>query len=545
MMNVHYQGIGKIIRSKETLAKLEATGQYVIEPKMDGISVTVATNENGEIDQIISRSGQIKTTKGFNAFLGRKLGLKNSIFAGELITPKAELHVFDVVKLLGNDVASYDNEKRRQMLERMDIWKDRLVLVPRYSDHFVERFEKIIEAGGEGVVVKKVGAGTTYAGGTRNPEWLKYKKMLTVDYVIMGYDISASTKYKGQIKAIKIGIYKNGALKQVGKVGSMKEKDRLFFSKEGSSLIGKVIEVGGYEVFPSGAMRHPYFIRMRPDLTRHDANLEKIRFVNEGVELKDKILESWAIGDQSGITYWHGGDGKEDNDKRNLRYWNSLKKKKKKKLKEGLIDMEHEGMSYWNSPDWKFDTDSKALKYWNKLKKKKKPRLKESQEEEWVFRDTPASQIYDEGRNDPDNFDFEKGLDRLIEQPKEDGADWYILLAGKWWKHFNYAKGLKALRDLESSYLYEVPREWPRGIEEVKQASQRIKYQASKMPKKPFKLKEDLWSLGTDRAPTHSGLSYWSDSDGKFVDRVQELVKIKKRNKNARTRKPKRRTTGT
>ena len=42
--------------------------------------------------------------------------------------------------------------------------------------------------------------------------------------------------------------------------------------------------MGGYEVYPSGAMRHPYFIRMRPDLNRHDANLEK-------VEIKENTID--------------------------------------------------------------------------------------------------------------------------------------------------------------------------------------------------------------------------------------------------------------
>jgi hypothetical protein len=105
---------------------------------------------------------------------------------------------------------------------------------------------------------------------------------------------------------------------------------------------------------------------------------------------KSRILESWSIGDQSGVTYWYGGDGKEDNDKRNLRYWNSIKKKKKK-IKEGYQDMEADGISYWNSPDWKFDTDQRALKYWNSMKKKKKRGLREDAQADKAIRDRIAS----------------------------------------------------------------------------------------------------------------------------------------------------------
>ena len=95
----------------------------------------------------------------------------------------------------------------------------------------------------------------------------------TMNYIITSYDISNDKCYEGMVESIHLGIYKDSKMKKVGVVSFMKKEDRKFFTEEGHHLIGKVVEVGGDKILPSGAMRHPYFIKMRPDLTRHDASL--------------------------------------------------------------------------------------------------------------------------------------------------------------------------------------------------------------------------------------------------------------------------------
>ena len=243
-MTSYYQGIKTVIRHPQTLKKYEKTGQYIAEPKLDGIWVSIHTDADGVITQFTSRHGKIKTSKGFNKFLGRHTQLQNTVLVGEVITKKGELHIFDVPKLLGRDVSSYDFERRRGILEKLNIYTGGISLVPQYKNSFVEHFNLIISEGGEGLVIKKIGKGTAYKAGTKTHEWSKIKKTLTMDYVIMGYDISSSKSYSGMIKAIQLGIYKNGKLEKVGKVGSMKVKDREFFSEKGAHLIGKVI--GGW-----------------------------------------------------------------------------------------------------------------------------------------------------------------------------------------------------------------------------------------------------------------------------------------------------------
>lgn len=45
----------------------------------------------------------------------------------------------------------------------------------------------------------------------------------------------------------------------------MSDDQRLEFGKNGDAYIGKVVEVAGFEVFDSGSMRHPSFVRVRDD----------------------------------------------------------------------------------------------------------------------------------------------------------------------------------------------------------------------------------------------------------------------------------------
>jgi len=95
----------------------------------------------------------------------------------------------------------------------------------------------------------------------------RLKRTFTMDYVIMGYEMSTAKKYKklGWIKNILCGLFIENELKQVVKVGSMTEEWRKIFSRKKKEFIGQVIEVKGFQIFKSGALRHPSFLRVRKD----------------------------------------------------------------------------------------------------------------------------------------------------------------------------------------------------------------------------------------------------------------------------------------
>jgi ATP-dependent DNA ligase len=275
----YYMGIKNTIQNPQYLEELEKTGNFIAEKKMDGIWCSIQTNSVGVITNIVSRHEKEKITKGFIYFIDRNIELSDCILTGELITKNNELHIFDVIKFKNEDTTKYNNEKRREILESLDIYKDKINLVQRWDRDFLKHYNEVINNGGEGLVIKKIGNGTIYIPDTKNSNWYKIKKHMTTDYIITGFDISTSIKYRGQIKAIKLGLYKDGIIKEVCRCGSMKEKDRKYFTDNQKNIIGDVVEIGGYDVFPSGATRHPFFIRLRPDLNKEDANFSKINIV--------------------------------------------------------------------------------------------------------------------------------------------------------------------------------------------------------------------------------------------------------------------------
>jgi hypothetical protein len=525
-------GVKTVIRHPESLNKLEATGQYEVEKKLDGIWCSIHTNNEGVIDKIISRHGKTKTTKGFNKFLGRDLVLKDTILIGELITKKAELHIFDIVKLLGHIVSTLDNERRRSILEKLHIYVEGITLVSRFKDKFLEHFNEIIKAGGEGLVVKKIGKGTHYIPNSRTADWMKLKKAMTMDYVIMGYDISTSKSHTDMIKNIHLGLYKNGKLEKVGLVGSMKMKEREFFTKEGHKLIGKVVEVGGNEVFPSGAMRHPYFIKMRSDLTRHDANIEKVEIKEDAYQhypvTKIDNLETIKEVIKRNITNLSGiwiivRD--------NLKYLS-----KQDKLEIAELVKKHYNREKLSRPligNWNYDNIMEMLvpietaqENISKIKSSatklpNKPlRLKES------FKLTPNQEVAadkavkraDEilARGEKEGFSQEL-FKELATQCLIGQVSYPVMSESRYrWKNFNTQQAENVLNKIKSTdpIFKNIPREWirmllrrfkesiGRGIKDTEKNIKKIKSSATKFPNKPLRLKEWLmndWAIGDEQ----------------------------------------------
>jgi ATP-dependent DNA ligase len=120
-------------------------------------------------------------------------------------------------------------------------------------------YNRVVKEGGEGIIVKSVR--TVYIDNSKSKEWIKVKKEVDGDFVVMGFTKTSSKAYaaKGWIGAVEVGLYENGKLKKVMQVGSMSEEVRDYFSKTKRACIGRVVTVYGFERFKSGALRHPSF----------------------------------------------------------------------------------------------------------------------------------------------------------------------------------------------------------------------------------------------------------------------------------------------
>lgn len=197
-------------------------------------------------------------------------------------------HVWDVLFVSGQDVQMQPLKIRRDILERvLEEWPNPYVKLIEQRHNKQALLDEVSAKGGEGIILKNLNS--VYLQDKRSPYWIKVKKEQTYDVVITGYDepkeeskkatgLLSPTKYKakGWIGAIRYGCYREGKLVEIGSVSGMDDSTRMLFSMDyGTNRIGTVIEIKGQEVLKD-AIRHPRFVKERPDKDPKDCKWEDI-----------------------------------------------------------------------------------------------------------------------------------------------------------------------------------------------------------------------------------------------------------------------------
>ena len=176
--------------------------------------------------------------------------------------------VFDCLFYKGEDIRMLPYVKRRvYVIRALGEWGNPWVQPAHQfaGSRMKEAFEAIVEAGGEGVVLK-------YDAGLYGDQkaWVKVKGQWTADVVVMGYT-SGEGKYKGQIGAVRFGQYprrvasESITLTECGQCSGMDDALRLELTHNGKKYMGKVMEIMHNGREPTGAFRHPRFKRWRDD----------------------------------------------------------------------------------------------------------------------------------------------------------------------------------------------------------------------------------------------------------------------------------------
>lgn len=192
--------------------------------------------------------------------------------------------VFDCLFYKGEDIRSQPLEVRQERASYTVLsWENPYVSMAKQRAPEKKFFDEIVDAGGEGVVLKRLDH--TYG---NEKLWVKVKKEATADVVIMGFK-PAKTESK------KKGSFEKTAAKYAGKVGSVKigqtstpgNAERFLMQEVGSArgfddalmedftdhpkkYIGKVIEIKHNGREPTGKFRHPRFSRFRDDKNPKD-----------------------------------------------------------------------------------------------------------------------------------------------------------------------------------------------------------------------------------------------------------------------------------
>ena len=184
-------------------------------------------------------------------------------------------HVFDVLFADGIDVRDLAMIERRRVLERvmLDVRNPLYRLIDQLPPSRYT-YESIVDAGGEGVILKNICAAYGDKSG-----WVKVKRYSTLDVIVTGFTdarFGRTGKYTGQIGAAQVAVRDAlGDLVEVGQVSGMTDELRLDMTKNPESWIGRVIEVAAQE-FAKNRLRHPRFKRARPDADPQDATWEKM-----------------------------------------------------------------------------------------------------------------------------------------------------------------------------------------------------------------------------------------------------------------------------
>lgn len=259
----------KVTVSRDDLAVMEATGEWVFEEKKDGFWC-LAVVTNGVVTAMISRTGLEFSGAEVAGLVGRSVtpfgrGVGSGRVMGELTAdPNAagekcgmrRLHVFDVLDWNGLDFRDFPQKERREALEfvyERGIACDVIHLVEQRTEGIVAWFDEIIARGGEGIVAKKKGTKLRAANADGKIEdWVRAKKKRTIDYVVMAHGVAE----KGTPN-VDLGLYKQTkAGVRLVKVCTCLIPPAWFKSVQPPDLVGRVVEAAGWEVFPSGALRH-------------------------------------------------------------------------------------------------------------------------------------------------------------------------------------------------------------------------------------------------------------------------------------------------
>lgn len=276
----------------DELDKYENQGDWVLEPKHDGMWCMLQVLPDGT-NLLKSRDARTPSITGSNADGLDKLatGLPpGTVLVGELeaSTQAAKdtvdtkgyrsFHVFDMPQYGAVDMRSEVWSVRRTMLTHVlaqlhesELLRQRLPLTPTVVRDFRKAYDEMTAAGMEGIVLKRIDSTyrTARSDGKTNV-WLRCKKWVTEDYVLMGVTLTPGGAYGTPQPTGIWGLYdKTGRLTPVLQA-SCKPKELMQDTSKWGVLVA---EFQGALRFKSGSLRHAQFVRFREDKMPEDCVL--------------------------------------------------------------------------------------------------------------------------------------------------------------------------------------------------------------------------------------------------------------------------------
>jgi bifunctional non-homologous end joining protein LigD len=125
-------------------------------------------------------------------------------------------NVFDILWYEGKDLTGLPLTERKAILEAVLPVDDTIRLSKAFAVNGIEFFHAVEKAGIEGIMAKK--ADSPYTAGDRSKDWLKVKVERRQEVVIGAF--TRNTDTSKLFSALAIGVYNQGVLRYIGKVGT-------------------------------------------------------------------------------------------------------------------------------------------------------------------------------------------------------------------------------------------------------------------------------------------------------------------------------------
>ena len=281
---------------------------WVLERKLDGVRC-IAVADEGRV-QLFSRTAHDVTARwpavaAAVGALGRDLVLDGEVVAMDGEEPLGfqalqqgerppALWAFDVLNLDGDDLRSNPLHARRAaLIEAVDGADGALRLTEEWEGRSEDRYARACAQGWEGLIAKV--ADGPYVSG-RSRQWLKLKCVAEQEVVIGGWTDPRGSRTG--LGALLVGVYDDGALRYVGKVGTgfdrrvlddlvgrlrKLERETSPFSEPIKPRVAGahwaeprlVAQVGFQEWTAAGRLRQPRFLGLRDDKAPEDVVAER------------------------------------------------------------------------------------------------------------------------------------------------------------------------------------------------------------------------------------------------------------------------------
>ena len=248
----------------------------MVQLKMDGIWGCMNIKD-GEW-KIYSRTGKMKVDGVLEDRTLDAILLGEFMFGshwGHKMGKNRNFYIFDCAEMNGENITDMTLSSRMtfatEMYHRLNGEIEGLRILETYKTEEWSRLwdEFVQEYGYEGLVFKD-SSSKFYD----KKAWARMKAVVEMDYICTGFrDADEGTKYEGMVGSVLGTLIDKDVYVTVG---GITEAQREVFTKMPEMYVGQVFTAKGNNWYPSGAIRHPQFIRWRSDKEPEECVYEQI-----------------------------------------------------------------------------------------------------------------------------------------------------------------------------------------------------------------------------------------------------------------------------